>query len=464
MSLGLRPTRIGIGDVCALVVCILPAAPSAPARAQGVPDDLFVIKASRVITVSGEEFAPGSIVVEDGKITGVGSGIEYPPSAQVIDARGETVMPGLIHPRSRHGLVPYRRTGVHGDWNASSEVYLSQMRFDDLLEAGYTGVFFVPDGADIPGMAAVFRTGGADEHRKLLEHAYLRANPDWDEKGKENLRDAFKKAEDEIEKVKKAREEWEKKQKEKAEKSKSDSQKPEEKKEGDSDDASSLIDTAKLPPEQAAALESAEGEEKFEPPKIDPKYQPLVDLIQKKDGARLMVELFKASDLHHLDDVLKKYDGIDHVYYLGTSRQTDYHHIVDELGERHAEVVLYPWVHFLPDTWFRYNLMKELAAAGCGVSVAPAWAADRDEYLGIRERLADLVRAGLPRADALKALTQHPAKTLGLDKRLGSIEKDKDADLVFFGGDPLDPHAKVTRVMILGDIVWDAKKKGLPES
>ena len=80
----------------------------------------------------------------------------------------------------------------------------------------------------------------------------------------------------------------------------------------------------------------------------------------------------------------------------------------------------------------------------------------RRDYLGVRSRLADLVRSGLSREAAIQSLTLHPATAIGLGERLGSIEKDKDADIVFFNGDPLDPHTELQRVMILGEVVWTA--------
>ena len=67
-----------------------------------------------------------------------------------------------------------------------------------------------------------------------------------------------------------------------------------------------------------------------------------------------------------------------------------------------------------------------------------------------------LVNSGLKKEDAYKTLTLHPARLLGLEERLGSIEKGRDADLVFFDGDPLDPHTTVQRVMILGKTVYNA--------
>ena len=60
------------------------------ARASAGGENYTVIKAGRVITISGEEFSPGIIVLEDDKISAVGKGIEYPPSAKVIEDRKST--------------------------------------------------------------------------------------------------------------------------------------------------------------------------------------------------------------------------------------------------------------------------------------------------------------------------------------------------------------------------------------
>jgi imidazolonepropionase-like amidohydrolase len=64
-------------------------------------------------------------------------------------------------------------------------------------------------------------------------------------------------------------------------------------------------------------------------------------------------------------------------------------------------------------------------------------------------------RGGLPYDEALKAITIHPAKLLGLDKRIGSIEKGKDADLVLYNGDPFEYLTKVCKVIIDGQLVSD---------
>ena len=54
------------------------------------------------------------------------------------------------------------------------------------------------------------------------------------------------------------------------------------------------------------------------------------------------------------------------------------------------------------------------------------------------------VKHGLDRDTALRALTINPARIIGVDDRLGSIEPGKDADLVIWSGDPLDVLSRVT--------------------
>jgi len=75
-----------------------------------------------------------------------------------------------------------------------------------------------------------------------------------------------------------------------------------------------------------------------------------------------------------------------------------------------------------------------------------------------RTRLLDLavtaVRGGLTEAEALEAITLSPARILGLDGELGSLEAGKQGDLVLFDGDPLAPGARVTAVLMGGRPVW----------
>jgi imidazolonepropionase-like amidohydrolase len=55
----------------------------------------------------------------------------------------------------------------------------------------------------------------------------------------------------------------------------------------------------------------------------------------------------------------------------------------------------------------------------------------------------------------LRAVTIHPAQAFGIDDRVGSLEPGKDADVVIYDGDPLDPRTKVLRVWIDGSVQYE---------
>ena len=60
---------------------------------------------------------------------------------------------------------------------------------------------------------------------------------------------------------------------------------------------------------------------------------------------------------------------------------------------------------------------------------------------------------GLSKRDALAAITIDAAKILGLDSRIGSIEKGKDADLAMYDGDPFEYVSHCVGTIINGKMV-----------
>ncbi|TFG07295.1 amidohydrolase, partial [Candidatus Thorarchaeota archaeon] len=67
-----------------------------------------------------------------------------------------------------------------------------------------------------------------------------------------------------------------------------------------------------------------------------------------------------------------------------------------------------------------------------------------------------VVKHGMSRDEALKCVTINPAEMLGIDKRVGSLQPGKDADIVVWSGDPFDFYSKVELVFINGkEIVLD---------
>lgn len=407
-------------------------------KAPEVPEDpdapLTVVRARKAITVSGKEIENAVIVIAEGRIRDVGRGLEYPKNAAVIDARDRVVTPGLIAPKSRMNLPAVARTGVHGDFTVAAEFFPSDREFEEALAAGYTALALEPGGTDVPGRAIVVRTGGPRESRVLKSPSYLRVAPD-----KKAFRQALERAKKEIEKIDKAREEFEKKQEAAAK------EKP-------------ATQPASTQPATQPAATQPTTKPAFEPPPVDPKLRPLVDLLEKKEGAFALIDLNNASDFEHFAELLEEFE-IAHVFALSHFFSTDFELVASKLGERKARVVMLPVITNWTGTVEKRNLPRMFAGAGCEVSMRPL--TDSGFEAGrVRVRMAELVKTGFKRDDAIKSLTLNPAKLLGLDAQIGAIEKGRDADLVFFDGDPLDPASRVREVMIRGQIVHRTERDG----
>ncbi|MCO1658838.1 amidohydrolase family protein [Pseudonocardia humida] len=95
----------------------------------------------------------------------------------------------------------------------------------------------------------------------------------------------------------------------------------------------------------------------------------------------------------------------------------------------------------------RHDLVAELGAAGvpllAGTDTGTAYLLPG---FALHEELALLVRAGLTPAEALRAATLEPARHLGREADLGTVEEGKVADLVLLDADPLRDIANTTRI------------------
>ena len=74
----------------------------------------------------------------------------------------------------------------------------------------------------------------------------------------------------------------------------------------------------------------------------------------------------------------------------------------------------------------------------------------------LRRAAAISVRNGMSREKALEALTLAPARMIGLEDRIGSLEAGKDADFVVLSGDPLSVYTEVEQTWVEGRMVYDS--------
>jgi hypothetical protein len=134
-----------------------------------------------------------------------------------------------------------------------------------------------------------------------------------------------------------------------------------------------------------------------------------------------------------------------------------------------------------------YKVADELAAAGVGASTFSDWWAYKVEaYDAIPYNAALMARrgvnvsinsdsaeeathlnqeaaksmkfGGMSHDEALKMVTLNPAMQLGIDKRVGTIDVGKDADLAIYNHDPLSAYAVVQKTIIDGRVYFDRQR------
>jgi len=444
------------------VACLLAlAAGIAAGAARG--DELVVVRAGRVITVTGEEHAPGVVVIRDGEIEVVGGRVEAPPGARLVQAPGLVVMPGFVNPRSRFALPGYDRKGNLSHLRVADELLLREGELRPLLRAGYVATGLVPAGEGLPGQAAVCRTA---DGAVVGGGGYLRLRLRELPGEKRLLRAAFAGARQAIEREEKARAEWEKRKAaaEAKRKKKEDADEQGEKGEkGEGGDAAAGGGEGEGEGEGEGgepAAEATPAVPAFEPPEVPPPLRAFVALLKEgADAPRLLIELGGAAQLLHLRDLGEEaLAGAALQIPLGSGRRagTDLHEVVAELAEGEPLIVCAPNLSEEAYTRTVRNLPAELTAAGARVAFEPA-ADDVEGHEAVLAAVSLLHRAGLPRDAALAGLTRHPAELLGLADDLGTLEAGRRADLVFLDGDPLAPGTAVERVWIAGREVWRAE-------
>ena len=79
-----------------LALAVFVALSVAAATSHGAGAGVYALVGGRVITVAGAVLEDGTVVLRDGLIEAVGSGIRPPADARVIDVKGLTLTPGII--------------------------------------------------------------------------------------------------------------------------------------------------------------------------------------------------------------------------------------------------------------------------------------------------------------------------------------------------------------------------------
>ena len=390
---------------------------------------VIAVVGARVLTAAGAEYDNGVVLIEGGKITAVGpaASVAVPAGAKVVDAAGRVVTPGLVDSHSHLGLGP--SGGVTED-NETSNPVTPELRIIDsihpegegpdegqfrrALAEGVTAVVARPgSGNVIGGQSAVLKLrGGTVDDMVILFPADMKMA--LGRKGAyaaKGVMPTTKMGAAYL--VRKA-----------------------------------LVEAA----EYGEALERHEKQKakdpKAAPPARDLGKEALLKVVRREIPVHIHVD--------SSDDIMTAVRLAEEFKFLRLSlgHAVESYKVAGELARRGVAVVVGPQMTAYDDGERLVNLAGYLADKGVHVDIMTDADVVQESFL--RYQAAIAVKYGMDPRRALEAITLNPARTMGLEARIGSLEPGKDADLVVFDGDPFDVATRVLTVFIDGRAVYEA--------
>jgi imidazolonepropionase-like amidohydrolase len=457
----LRNSLLAVGCSALLAACAAQsrapvesaAAAESPAQARAPFSSTYAVDTSSpsvlirnatVLTGTGTRVDGGDVLITNGHIEAVGKALQAPAGAQVIDAGGRWVTPGLIDVHSHMGVYASPGVLAHSDGNEATDPVTAQVwaehgvwpqdpGFEAALEGGVTSLQILPGSANLIGGRGVtlknvsattvqgMKFPGAPHSLKMAcgenpKRVYGRRTkaPSTRMGNVAGYRQAFANARD-------YQEQWNEYR-------------------------------AKL---AKFEKDAEEGATKPKPPKRDLQLETLAETME----GRILVHnhCYRADEMSNMLDVAQEFGF----------RISAFHHGVEA-----------------------YKLADRLAAEGvCGALWADWWGFKMEAYDGIQENIAlvdypkggcaivhsdseegiqrlnqeaakVMVRGNRVGLDisperAIRWVTANPARSLGIDGQTGTLEPGKMADVVIWNGTPFSVYALADQVFIDGVLRFD---------
>ena len=194
----------------------------------------------------------------------------------------------------------------------------------------------------------------------------------------------------------------------------------------------------------------AAGEDVCKRPKADMRLEALLPVLRRE--IPLKAHAHRADDICTAIRIAREFD-----LRLTLEHCTEGHLIADELARAGFPAAVGPTltnaskIELVNKTFETPGI---LARAGVQVSIITDHAVIPQHYLPLCAGLA--VKAGMDPFAALQAITINPARHLGIDGRVGSLEVGKDADVVVAAGDPMVSDTVIEAVVINGRLIDSA--------
>jgi imidazolonepropionase-like amidohydrolase len=399
------------------------------ALSSAAQERVTVIRNATILTITNGRIANGSVVIRGSKIASVGpdSGISVPAGAQVIDGTGKFVMPGIIDSHSH--------TAVEGAVNEGSLPNTGMVRIADVLTGDDISVYRQLAGGTTAALVLHGSSNAIGGQSQIVKWKWGRPVSEWPIKDAprtikfalgENPKSANFRPPEGVPR-----------------------QYPATRMGVEEVIRRSFVDAR----DYMARWDEYEAKQK----RGDVAIPPRRDLLMETMADILRGKIDVHSHCYRSDEILM---------LLNVAKEQGFH------------------IKTLQHVLEGYKVAKEIAAANTGAGTFIDWWGFKAEaYDAIPYNVALMTRAGvltsvnsdsdelarrlnqdaakamkyggLTEEEALRLCTINPAKQLGIDQRVGSIEPGKDADLVIWNGNPLSTYSRVDTTFIEGDIYFD---------
>jgi imidazolonepropionase-like amidohydrolase len=400
-----------------------------PAHAQ---ERAVAIRGGTVLPVSGPAIPNGTVVMRGGKIVAVGANVSIPSGAEIVDARGKFVMPGVIDAASQIGLeltdqneasdpvTPgLRAVEAYNPFGTFGAGKPGPLRARELLAGGVTTMYLSPaDAAVIGGQGFIVKNAGA-----TVDDMIVRASAAMDmtlgtppkTAGRARNRDPYTR----------------------------------------------MAEVAMIRQALVKAQEYVRNRAANPSLPRDLNHEALGKLLAREIPARIQAN--SATDIRSALRLAAEFQ-FDVIIDGGAGAWA----MKDELAARKVPVILgqvsHPYVsnEEIPDKQdyppVDERLPGRLTALGVPTAIASFARAfgtlapsGSGKWLLIDAAIA--AGYGMSEADVLKAVTLVPARILGIADRVGSLEPGKDADVIILDGPPLSVKTWVERTYVNGELV-----------
>jgi imidazolonepropionase-like amidohydrolase len=409
-----------------------------PSTYQPLPSQVTLIEHATIYTGTGERIDDGSVLLRDGKVAAIGRQVEAPADAVVIDAKGKFVTPGLIDVHSHLGVYPSPSVAATANGNemtnpttpqvmAEHSVWPQDPGFNTARAGGVTTLEILPGSGNlIGGRGVVLKNVPATtvQGMKFPDAPYglkmacgenpMRVYGSRHQFPSTLMGDVagYRQAFADAQAYDREWKAWK------------------------------------------AKVKAKGATDAGPPPKRDLGKETLAEVLDGK--IRVQMHCYRADEMAALLDVANEFGF----------RIAAFHHAVEAykiphlLAKTHTCAAMWAdWWGFKMEAWD--GIRANIAMVDAGGACAMIHSDDENGIQRLNQEVAKALSAGrragldISEEHAVMWMTLNPARALGLDDRIGSLEPGKDADVVIWSADPLSVYARTEKVFLDGAVVYD---------